>query len=159
MIEARGYRIRDDSAAAVSTLRRVARLAREGPRAVKLLNATGCVVVLILVIGNILELNKRVFALFQAHGFRLRDILMVLGLHLAPALGYALVLLAGGLALAWPALARALPQDLGDLALLRNAAFLETLVIAILAMIVTTCVVVTLWWQQTRARLTRYLQE
>ena len=158
-IDGLGYRIRDDSAAAVETLRRIARAANEVPRAVMILNATGCVVVLILVIGNILELNKRVFALFQAHGFRLRDILAVLALHLAPALAYALVALALGLLLVWPALARVLPQDLGNLALLRNAAFLETLAIAIVAMAATTFVVVTLWWRQTRARLTRYLQE
>lgn len=158
-IDGLGYRIRDDSAAAVETLRRIARAANEVPRAVMVLNATGCVVVLILVIGNILELNQRVFALFQAHGFRLRDILLVLALHLGPALGYALVLLALGLLAIWPALARVLPQDLGNLAVLRNVAFLETLVIAILAMTSTTLVVVTLWWHQTRARLTRYLQE
>ncbi|MGR3804784.1 ABC transporter ATP-binding protein [Marinibacterium profundimaris] len=158
-IDGLGYRIRDDSAAAVETLRRVARAAREVPRAVMILNATGCVVVLILVIGNILELNKRVFALFQAHGFRLRDILAVLALHLAPALAYAVVLLGLALLLLWPLLIRALPADLGNLALLRNAAFLETLAIAILAMAATTLVVVTLWWHQTRARLTRYLQE
>ena len=154
-----GYRIRDDSAAAVDTLRRVARAARDVPRAVMILNATGCVVVLILVIGNLLELNKRVFALFQAHGFRLRDILAVLTLHLAPALVYALGLLGLGVLLAWPAVNRALPRDLGNLALLRNAAFLDTVIIAILAMAATTFVVVSIWWHQTRARLTRYLQE
>lgn len=158
-IDGLGYRIRDDSAAAVETLRRIARAANEVPRAVMILNATGCVVVLILVIRNILELNQRVFALFQAHGFRLRDILMVLSLHLAPALTYALVLMALGLLAVWPMLLRGLPQDLGNLAVLRNVAFLQTLVIAILAMASTTLVVVTLWWHQTRARLTRYLQE
>ncbi|MEM8729475.1 MAG: ATP-binding cassette domain-containing protein [Pseudomonadota bacterium] len=158
-IEGLGYRIRDDSAAAVNTLRRIARAANDVPRAVMVLNATGCVVVLILVIGGLLDLNKRVFALFQAHGFRLRDILAVLAIHLAPALLYALILLALGLLVLWPGLARALPQDLGDLAALRNAAFVQTLGITILAMTLTTAVVVTLWWHQTRSRLTRYLQE
>ena len=158
-IEARGYRIRDDSAAAVETLRRIARTATQAPRAVIALNLTGCVVLLILVIGGLLELNKRVFALFQAHGLRLIDILMVLGLHLAPALMIAGLALAGLLLVCWPLLVPGLPHDLGDLADLRNLAFLETLGLGIVAMTATTCGVTALWWHQTRARLTRYLQE
>lgn len=161
ILAAEGYTLRDDSAAAVQELQRIGRLARVVPPVVIAINLAACVIVVFLMLDAILELNKRVLALFLAHGFRRADMLATLGLHLTPALGLAGLVVSGLAAGLWPVLraAEILPQDIGPLEPLRDRAVLATLGYAAAAVAGATLAVALIWWSRTRDRLKTYLQE
>ena len=159
VLRERGYRPRDDSAAAVATLQSVAQAAETIPAYVIGFNLAGCMVVYILVIGAILELNKRVLALFTAHGFRRVDVVVMTALHLAPAAAVAIGLLALLLALFWSTLAALVPAEVAGAGGLAAAAFARTAALVWGAGLVVVVVVVLIWWTRTRANQKAYLQE
>jgi ABC-type lipoprotein export system ATPase subunit len=160
LIEKRGYLVRDDSKAAVDQLKTIARVAETVPFYVISLNLIGGIVVIMIVISGLLELNKRVIALFMAHGFRFLDLVLTMVLHLAPAFivaFFASLLLAGG---AWYYyLVDRLPTNLGALhmlaieASLHAAKQLTSVGIAILLLVVAG------WWRFIRRNLKTFLQE
>lgn len=160
VLEEAGYTIRDDSAAAVQELRRIAQIARIVPPIVIILNIAGCFIVVVLMLDAILKLNKRVFALFVAHGFRLADMLTAFTLHLAPALVLAGLAIVGAAAGLWTFFGELLlPPDIGPLEPLRNRAIFWTLAYSAMAVAIATLVTTLHWWKRTRRSLKTYLQE
>ncbi|MGR3466866.1 MAG: ABC transporter ATP-binding protein [Shimia sp.] len=148
-----GYTIRDDSAEAVRTLRRIALVAGVAPGVFIGFNLAAAFMIVLLTLGQLLELNRRVFALFMAQGFRLRDLLRVMGLHLLPAFGIAaaaLVALVYGL---WAVIQPGQGAALRDAAVFR--AVLGTFCVCALALGLSCAI----WWRQTKDRLKTYLQD
>ncbi|WP_121633628.1 ABC transporter ATP-binding protein [Tropicibacter alexandrii] len=155
----KGYTQTDDSERAVATLRDMARAAETVPFAIVGFNLAACAVVFILVIGSQLELNKRVLALFVAHGFRLWETAVVMLIHLIPAVLLAGVVLSGSVLLFWGGVKQWLPAKMLGLELVRNLALSATVGLVIVAAVVTICGVVAIWWYRTRDHLKSYLQE
>ena len=159
VIRDRGYRVRDDSSAAVQTLQGVARAADMLPPWIIGFNMVAAAILVLIVLDNVLTLNKSVLALFVAHGYKMRDILAIMVLHLLPAIA------AAGLALAvmvFPG--SAIVADLthssaANAAAFRNTAFAWTVAIVVATWLLVTLAVVPWWWKRTRSRLKSYLQE
>ena len=160
VIDGLGYAIRDDSAAAVETLKQVSTLAKRIPPNVIAFNLAGFATLILIVIGGLLELNKRVLALFMAHGFRRRDLVGMLVTHLYPAFLGALVAVGLVFAAVWTWRLGALVADvLGPAGGMGLVAFLRAAVYVVGAGFLAIVVTVLLWWRQTRANLKTYLQE
>jgi len=159
VIRDRGYRVRDDSSAAVQTLQGVAYAADTLPPWIIGFNALAAAFLVMIVLDHVLTLNKSVLALFVAHGYKMWDILAIMISHLFPAL------LAAGIALAILVLAISplvehwAPSTVADFVGFRNRAFLMTLAIVVVTWLLVTLVVVPWWWRRTRTRLKSYLQE
>ena len=160
LVAERGYVLRDDSAAAVETLQQVASAAKSIPGKIVQFNLVGCFVVIMLVIWNLLELNKRVLALFIAHGFRRWHLLYVLLRHVVPAfLGAIVTVSMLGFAV-WIWSSRfSVSVDLMRLSDLRDMAFLKSIFLLVVVGIVALIVVVFSWWWKTTSNLKTYLQE
>jgi hypothetical protein len=157
VIAERGYRIRDDSAAAVETLRRVATIADIVPWVIIALNAAAAVLIVNRIVDSLFELNKRVLALFFAHGFRLWDILLVLGLHLLPAFLLSLAILA---ALAsWPWGDGLFPEDIGSIASMRVQALLWSAAGATVVAAGALTYSTVRWWMRIRRSFKDILQD
>ncbi|MGR3492193.1 MAG: ATP-binding cassette domain-containing protein [Shimia sp.] len=148
-----GYTIRDDSAEAVRTLRRIAAIANVAPGLLIGFNLAAAAMVVLLTLGQLLELNRRVFALFMAQGFRLIDLMRVMALHLLPAFAIAAVLLAVLVYGLWLAIGPEQGGGIRDAAVLR--AILGTFCVCALALTLTCAI----WWRQTKDRLKTYLQD
>lgn len=155
-----GYLIRDDSAAAVQTLQRIERIATIVPPLVNLLNLIGCAVVIMMVLDSVLELNRRVLALFVAHGFRFGDLLSVALWHLAPAFGVAFLGVAILVFGAWNGiLQRYLPQNLGDLSILRNQAYTQSSGLLLAVGLIMIFITAYSRWRVVQTQLKEHLQE
>ena len=152
------YRLRDDSAAAVETLQRVSRFANRVPPFIVWVSLAGCVVLVMLVINNILELNKRVLALFIAHGAGFADIFLAITLHLVPAFVFAVVFVAvvGAAAVYFMP---PLTPDLGSIWDYAYPGFACSLIRLGSAMTLITAFIIAVWWWRTRRQLKNYLQE
>ena len=106
-----------------------------------------------------MDLNKRVFAIFVAHGFRFADLIMVMLIHMLPALLVCVIMLLGLLTLSWTWVASILPDDVGPLDVYRNYAVLEASLVIAAASTFGACLVVFKWWRDIRVNLKSYLQE
>ena len=124
-----GYRIRDDSKAAVQTLQQVQTAASVIPATIVWLNLIGGALVIVLFVDSLVDLNKRVLAIFVAHGFRYVDLLSVLVRHMLPALAFAVITLIVGVAIVFA------------------------------GSFISATVVVFFWWRRIRLNLKSYLQE
>lgn len=159
VIDDGGYRVRDDSAAAVETLRQISNLAERLPPIIIWTSLIGCAILIVLVIDNILELNKRVLALFVAHGFAFFDIFLTMLLHLAPSVVFAGLFLAiygaAGLYLFVPDV----EGQIGSVWAFAREGFYASLLKVIAAFLLASAGVVYLWWRRTRGMLKSYLQE
>ena len=154
-----GYRIRDDSASAVRTLLQIHAAARVVPTALVALNFFGGLLVIALFVDSLVNLNKRVLAIFVAHGFRFADLITVMLMHMLPALLVSIVMLLGLLALSWTWAASILPADIGPLNVYRNYAALQASVVLAAASTFGAVFVVFKWWRDIRVNLKSYLQE
>ena len=153
------YRVRDDSAAAVETLQNISQLAHRVPPVVVWTSLVGCAVLVLLVIIGILELNKRVFALFIAHGANFTDIFWAIFRHLVPAFVFAVVFVAGYGSLAVYFLTPPLPSGLGSIWDYAGSGFAKSVVTLGFATVLITVAVIVIWWRRTRNQLKNYLQE
>jgi len=154
-----GYRIRDDSATAVQTLLQIRAAARIVPSAVAALNFFGGLLVIALFVDALVDLNKRVIAIFIAHGFRFGDLLSVLLMHMLPALLVAVLVLVGLLVCTWNGLASLLPDDVGPIEVYRNQTALHAVAVLAAASMFGATFVVYRWWREIRVNLKSYLQE
>lgn len=154
-----GYRIRDDSAPAVQTLLQIHAAAQVVPSAVAALNFFCALLVIALFIDALVDLNKRVLAIFVAHGFRFGDLLSVMLMHMLPALLVSLIVLLGLLALMWNWLVSMLPVNVGPLDVYRNQAALNAAGVLAAASTLGAILVVYKWWRDIRVNLKSYLQE
>lgn len=159
IIQEEKYRVRDDSAAAVETLQNVSTLAHQLPPVVVWITLFGCVVLILLVINSILEHNKRVFALFIAHGAGFVDIYWALFRHLLPACVFAVAFVAGYGALMVHFLIPPLPSDLGTTWSFAGVGFSQAVSKLGAAYLVITILAVLIWWCRTKLHLKTYLQE
>ncbi|WP_246164401.1 ATP-binding cassette domain-containing protein [Blastochloris sulfoviridis] len=159
VLHARGYVIRDDSEAAVRTLQQIATAADWLPSGLVALNFFCLGFIVFIVVNGLLERNKRVLALFRAHGFGQLDMLKVMTLHLAPGLALALAALLVAIHVSWPALRAVVPDDFGSMEPHRDLAFLYTSLIAIVCWLFSVLVTVGSWWHSMGKRLTKYLQD
>ena len=159
MIREAGYRVRDDSAAAVETLRQMSVLAARVPPVVVWTSLVGCVILILLVTHNILELNKRVLALFIAHGSGFVDIFLSIFLHLIPALVFATIFVSVYGALGLTFLAPDIPPEIGSIWVYARDGFYASLLKIGLTTLAATGCVVWIWWARTRKLLKNYLQE
>jgi hypothetical protein len=159
VIRDRGYRVRDDSSAAVQTLQGVARAADILPPWIIRFNVFAAAVLVVIVLDNVLTLNKRVLALFVAHGYKIGDILAIMLLHLLPAIATATLALAALAFLGSTLVEDLTPSSATDVATFRNKAFVWTIVSVVGTWLLVTLVVVPWWWKRTRSRLKSYLQE
>ena len=154
-----GYRIRDDSKAAVQTLQQVQTAASVIPATIVWLNLIGGALVIVLFVDSLVDLNKRVLAIFVAHGFRYVDLLSVLVRHMLPALAFAVITLIVGVAIGWKSLALILPADAGSADIFRNEAILTGVAMLFAGSFISATVVVFFWWRRIRLNLKSYLQE
>lgn len=159
VIQQNGYRIRDDSSAAVSTLLQVSQIAQVAPLFLIALNVIGCLIVVAMVANSILELNKRVLAIFVAHGFRFMDMMLVVFRHLGLAIFQALLLAGLFLAGIWLAYAGLIPPEFAQAGILRNQSFFGAFGIMLTAFIIATVFVVWLWWRRICRNLKSFLQD
>lgn len=156
-----GYRIRDDSASAVESLQQIETVAVTAPRLVAMFALVVSVAVIAITISSVLEINKRVLALFVALGMQRRALIAVFVRHLAPALIFAALLaptiVAVLVALAWWQYG----SDLEGLLALSQIAWAYGQSISALVVVTTsaTVAVILVWWRHTRGRLKTYLQE
>lgn len=158
-IERSGYVVQADSAATVETLIQVRRLALGLPPVIEGMVLTVAAVLVILTVGSVLELNKRVIALFMAHGMRLRDLNLTLAAHLAPALVMAGALTACVIALPLRTMVRdSWPPEYGDLDALLRESFLSGAGQLLLVSACALGIVTAIWWRRTRSNLKDYLQ-
>ena len=104
-------------------------------------------------------MNSRVFALFFAHGFGLRDMITALYLHLLPAFGFSVFFMITSVSVLWIFFWSALPQDIGSLDQMRNEAIVLSLVLLLAGAAIATWLVTLDWWRQTRVRLKTILQD
>ena len=161
VLASEGYRIRDDSASAVESLQKIETIAVTVPRLIAIFALVVSVAVIAITISSVLEINKRVLALFVALGMRRRALVALFVWHLAPALIFAALLAPAIVAVlatlaSWyygsdleilldpGQIARAYGQSLGALVMVTASA---------------TVAVVLVWWRHTRGRLKTYLQE
>ncbi|MEL6958741.1 MAG: ABC transporter ATP-binding protein [Pseudomonadota bacterium] len=158
-IQQKGYRIRDDSSAAVSTLLQVSQIARIAPLFLIVLNIIGCLIVVAMVINNILELNKRVLAIFVAHGFRFVDMMLVVLRHLALAVVQSWLLAGLVVAAIWIIYAHAIPPEFTEASSQRDLSFFTTLGIMLSAFAMTSVLVIWLWWRRICKNLKLFLQD
>jgi ABC-type lipoprotein export system ATPase subunit len=159
IIQDRGYRVRDDSSAAVETIQGVARAAATIPPGIVAFNMIAAALLFLIVLDHVLTLNKSVLALFVAHGYKRRDIFATMAFHLMPAIVIAsafLVLLAFA---ATSFVEHLTPSSSPDVATFRNTALIWTILIVVAVWLVMTLLVVPSWWRRTRSRLKSYLQE
>lgn len=157
-IEDAGYRVRDDSAAAVQTLLQISIAANVAPIIVTLINVIGCAVVIVIVVNALLELNKRVLAIFVAHGFRYRDMLIAMLLHLLPAFVQATVMMFGMIACTWLAFDVLQWAELAALHEERNKSFFCAVMLLLGVVSLAIAVVIFVWWRRIRRNLKSYLQ-
>ena len=157
LVEEEGYAIRDDSAAAVQALQSISRLAGTVPLALAVAIAVCCALIAAMAISAIIEPNKRVLALFTAHGFGFRDLLVVLFLHLAPAVIYAFLLTLAFVGFVWLQYG-GLVREFTSFALVLRTLLYPTAVLAALALLVATLVVATIWWYRNKNRLVEFLR-
>lgn len=155
----RGYRIRDDSSAAVKTLRQISQIAFVAPLGLIGINVVACLVVIILVVGSIAELNKRVLAIFAAHGFAFFDLLAVMLVHLLLAAVIAVGL--GGIVVGalWCLALSALPNV--DLAIvhIRDISAVRAIGILLAVFGLSVTLAAWKWWKRIRLNLKQYLQD
>jgi ABC-type cobalamin/Fe3+-siderophores transport system ATPase subunit len=154
-----GYTLRDDSAAAVETIRRIASLADSAPGTLIGLTLAGCAVFFWLAIGALLEMNQRVLALFLAHGFRFWDLSVTLVLHLLPAFLIATLTVAGFAVLLTPYLRLVIPPGIIDIAGVRDMVVLRSAALVIVAGLGVSLLVAAQWWYLVRQSLKTNLQE
>lgn len=155
------YQIRDDSASAVATLRQIETVAINAPIFVTLFALFISVAVIGISMSALFEINKRVLALYIAHGMRRGAIMMAFLRHFAPAFwGAALAAPLTALLFGWlvwktygvSVLDLISPRDLalsygGSVALMLAGTLMGALS------------VILLWLRHTKQRLKTYLQE
>lgn len=154
-----GYFPRDDSAAAVETLQTIKSAADIAPSTIRYLNLAACLIVISLVIGNILQLNKRVLALYMAQGLQMRDVMAVLILHLLPAFVFATLLVIGVVFILWPFAAQYLQVEGIDIWILRDTALWTSIGLVFLFGFAALASVVSVWWWITQRSLKTHLQD
>ncbi|MGF1528136.1 MAG: ABC transporter ATP-binding protein [Candidatus Competibacterales bacterium] len=158
-VAARGYEQRTDSQAAVLTLRQTARLALEVPTLITALNLAIVAVVVAMVLGHILEINRRVLTLFHAYGFTWRDLATVLFRHLLPAASLGTLLLLATVFIAVPALPLEPPDFLRDFSAHRNEALLSAVAAVISSLGAATLLAVYRWWRRAGRQLSAFLKD
>ena len=158
-IQQRGYRIRDDSSSAVQTLVQVSQIARTAPAWLILVNVLACLIVVAMVVDSILELNKRVLAIFIAHGFSFVDMIHVIVWHLTPAVIQALAFAACVVAVTWWRFAGLIPRGDATIAQMRDSTALMAVGILLLVFVFANLFIVWMWWQRIRGNLKPYLQD
>lgn len=158
-IVSRGYRIRDDSAAAVETLVQVSKISKVFPIILIFMSVVGCVIVVSMVVDSILELNKRVMAIFIAHGFRAIDMVTVITLHLIPAFLQAVIFAGICVTGLWFTYGTLIPPDLGSFEAARNRAFIYAVLIVLTVFSVSTLLVQWSWWRRISVNLKSFLQD
>lgn len=159
VISRSGYRARDDSSAAVETLQGIARAANILPIWIIGFNIAAATFLFMIVLDHVLTFNKSVLALFVAHGYRVIDILMIMILHMLPALVAATLALALLFLAVSPFVQDLSPSTTADFIGIRNRSFGLTVLITMAVWLAITFIVVPTWWRKTRSRLKTYLQE
>jgi hypothetical protein len=153
------YWARSDSWAAVQTLEQIQDFAEDTPPWLIFFILLGCAVLVYLVIDNLFQNNKRVLALFVAHGMRFRDILISMTYHIMPAVLISFVLLVLAMSVfslfSFDALARLTQAEDGVwlMALAKTMAFGAITVQSFI--FVAVCV----WHHRTRSNLKSFLQD
>lgn len=158
-IQERGYRIRDDSSAAVQTLLQVSRVATTAPTLLILMNLLGCLIIVAIVVDSILELNKRVLAIFIAHGFRFVDLIQVIVWHLTPAVVQSTVFATVVIAVIWRWFAGIIPGIDDSIVQMRNATALTATGILLSVFLFANLTIVWMWWKRIRGNLKPFLQD
>jgi len=158
-IEQNNYVIRDDSEAAVSTLKQVANIMETVPPWLLGINLAAMFMICVIVIGNVLELNKRVFTLFRAHGFKLLNVMSTMLRHIAPAtvIGFGGFLVIR--AVFWPYILSKAPVSNDVLQGSLNLSILFTGLCGFGSILAAAIFVTVFWWRRTRKYMTKYLQE
>lgn len=156
-----GYRIRDDSASAVESLQKIESVAVTAPRLVAIFALSVSVVVIGITISSVLEINKRVLALFIALRMRRLTLISVFMRHLAPALIFAAFVAPTMAALlaamtisrfGWTLDAAFDPVQIAK-------AYGKSLGALVAVTLCASMAVILAWWAHTSRRLKTYLQE
>ena len=158
-IQDRGYRIRDDSSAAVQTLLQVSRVANAAPAWLILMNIIGCMIVVAIVVDSILNLNKRVLAIFIAHGFRFVDMIRVIVWHLIPAVILSLFFATATIAILWWGFAGIIPGTDNAKLLMRNTSAITAISTLLSVFLFANILIVWMWWKRIRGNLKPFLQD
>ncbi len=154
----KGYTTVTDSRAAVRTLRQMAGLAEVLPIVIVLINSLVTLVIVSIVINNVLELNKRVFTLFNAYGYRFRDILALILMHLLPAvLASILCVLFISAGVAW--LLLSVLDQFGNPIQFATNALIQGVILQSLVILVIACATIGLWWRHAGRNLGSLLKE
>jgi len=154
-----GYEPRDDSREAIATLKRIEGISQVLPIIVNTINLVGCAIVILLVLDAVFELNKRVLALFIAHGFRFRDMFAMALFHLIPAFGLAIVFNSIVAYLGWIMVSPLLPGTLGTDPSLRDRALIEALLLLISVSALMIVFASLTRWRKVQQELKEHLQE
>jgi energy-coupling factor transporter ATP-binding protein EcfA2 len=158
LIQSKNYTIRTDSRAAVQSIKEMAEIVSVVPWIIVCVNIVIGWVIVKIVIDNILEINKRVFTLFNAYGYKMRDIAFILGTHLAPALivAFAVLLALAAILYSAPAISTEPLQHLHQHVV---AALVITLGVVTLITAAVLIQTVHSWWQRSSAHLANLLKE
>ena len=158
-IRRHGYEPRADSREAVRTLKDIALFFGIVPPLFALATSFIILIVMYTVLDGFLELNKRVLTLFQAYGYRGRQLFQMLFLHLLPAIAVASILvlvLAFGVSAALPPRVYEL---LPDFDWHRDLALIIGVVPAIVCIVLFVAIMVGVWWRRTAKNLIRFLKD
>lgn len=159
VVHDRGYRVRDDSSAAVQTLLQVSKAAVIVPSILIIINYLACIILVILVVDSLMELNKRVLAIFVAHGFRLRDMITVTLLHLLPAAIFAAIGMAAVFLTVVGLWSNALPVTQAEMSGIQFSALTSSIGTVLVVLLGAALFVIIRWWALIRQNLKTALQE
>ncbi len=158
-LKEKGYSVTDDSRAAIATLQQFSRIMEYVPVIFQVLNIIAVVVGIVVMVLFQLELNRRVFTLFLAMGFRVWDVVTFLFLHLLPSIVVALAACWVAIWLSRLSIIDTLPRELGLLRAEFFWATMRTTAIAVIAFALAILVPALFWWRMTARRLTENLKE
>ncbi len=161
VLHARSYFMADDSQAAVKQLTEISSYARQLPPVLAAASWALLQLTLFLIVRSILTLNRRVVAVFRAHGMKFRHLTLAIVRHLLPGLLYGVLLMAVIGALLTRGVAKLVASEIssGEVWGIFTRTLGQTLALSTLLFLGSVAIIVLLDWWKTRQRLAEYLKE
>jgi ABC-type lipoprotein export system ATPase subunit len=161
VLDERSYFKANDSEAAVTQLRDIRRYASKLPWILVVASLVLLFFTILMVVSSLLELNRRVIAVFRAHGMRFSHLALTVVLHVIPGFIYgAIITVLLGLGIAY-VLADIASAEIaqGDVWQIFGRSVVRTLAWSLGCFVMSVIIVVCADWYRTKTKLFEYLKE